>query len=74
MQSTTHWCLNEGSTSSCTYDSEWCRTNLRLFPIGRVNELSILWPLLYESLRYPWFCRNHVFRSGEQDPSVVAYD
>ena len=32
MQSTTRWCLNEGSMSSCTYDQ-----NGGLFPIGRVN-------------------------------------
>ena len=31
MQSTTRWCLNEGSMSSCTYD------RMAVFPIGRVD-------------------------------------
>ena len=37
MQSTTRWCLNEGSMPGCTYDQNECsicRINLRLFPIG----------------------------------------
>jgi hypothetical protein len=36
MQSTTRWCLNEGSMSSCTDDQKWgvpyLRINLCLFP------------------------------------------